>query len=180
MRWEEILSLKTYNYSKSMAEENINLEFWLKNMYKARSYFLEEIEQNELMSKKQKKVFATPNYVKNFIISASAVTWCILISVFASLVGIPIGITSSEARLKNCPNSNSFSRCSFLRRYKMNEIVNKFLLAGDKFMAEMRLRQPAALVKPGFIYSACRQFAKNNTKIQRNRRLKIYLLKETR
>ena len=55
----------------------------------------------------------------------------------------------------------------------MNEKVNKFLLAGDKFMAEMRLRQPAALVKPGFIYSACRQFAKNNTKIQRNRRLKI-------
>ena len=62
----------------------------------------------------------------------------------------------------------------------MNEKVNKFLLAGDKFMAEMRLRQPAALVKPGFIYSACRQFAKNNTKIQRNRRLKIYLLKQTR
>ena len=27
-------------------------------------------------------------------------------------------------------------------RYKMNEIVNKFLLAGDKFMPEMRLRQP--------------------------------------
>ena len=55
----------------------------------------------------------------------------------------------------------------------MNEKVNKFLLAGDKFMAEMRLRQPAALVKLGFTYSACRQFAKNSTKIQRNRRLKI-------
>ena len=62
----------------------------------------------------------------------------------------------------------------------MNEKVNKFLLAGDKFMAEMRLRQPAALVKLGFTYSACRQFAKNNAKIQRNRRLKIYLLKQTR
>ena len=31
----------------------------------------------------------------------------------------------------------------------MNEIVNKFLLAGDKFKAEMHLRQT------GFIYSAC-------------------------
>ena len=67
------------------------------------------------MSKKHKKVFATPNYVKNFFISASAVTRCISISVFTSLVGIPIGITSSEARLKNCLNSNSFSRCSFFR-----------------------------------------------------------------
>ena len=46
-------------------------------------------------------------------------------------------------------------------RYKMNEIVNKFLLAGDKFMPEMHLRQP------GFPYSACAPFAKNrqNTKI---------------
>ena len=31
----------------------------------------------------------------------------------------------------------------------MNEIVNKFLLAGDKFMLEIHLRQP------GFTYSAC-------------------------
>ena len=30
----------------------------------------------------------------------------------------------------------------------MNAIVNKFLLAGDKFMPEMHLR------KPGFTYSA--------------------------
>ena len=37
-------------------------------------------------------------------------------------------------------------------RYKMNEIVNKFLLAGDKFITEMHLRQP------GFIYSACGPF----------------------
>ena len=26
--------------------------------------------------------------------------------------------------------------------YKMNEIVNKYLLAGDKFMPEMHLKQP--------------------------------------
>ena len=32
---------------------------------------------------------------------------------------------------------------------KMNEIVNNFLLVGDKFLPEMHLKQP------GFIYSAC-------------------------
>ena len=26
--------------------------------------------------------------------------------------------------------------------YKMNDIINKFLLAGDKFMPEMHIRQP--------------------------------------
>ena len=40
-------------------------------------------------------------------------------------------------------------------RTKMNEIVNKFLLAGDKFMPEMHLKQP------GFTYSACGPFTKN-------------------
>ena len=43
----------------------------------------------------------------------------------------------------------------------MNETVNKFLLAGDKFMPEMRLKQP------GFTYSACRPFTKNKERIQK-------------
>ena len=38
---------------------------------------------------------------------------------------------------------------------KMNEIVNKLLLPGDKFMPEMHIRQP------GFIYSAQVLFTKN-------------------
>ena len=40
----------------------------------------------------------------------------------------------------------------------MNEIVNKFLLAGDKFMPEMNLRQH------GFTYNACGLFTKKKTR----------------
>ena len=43
----------------------------------------------------------------------------------------------------------------------MNEIVNKFLLVGNKFMPEMHLRQP------GFTYSACGPFTKNKERIQK-------------
>ena len=43
----------------------------------------------------------------------------------------------------------------------MNEIINKFLLAGDKFMPEMHLRQP------GFTYSACGPFTKNKERIEK-------------
>ena len=32
------------------------------------------------------------------------------------------------------------------RRYKINEIVNTFLLAGDKFMSEMHIKQPGLLI----------------------------------
>ena len=49
----------------------------------------------------------------------------------------------------------------------MNEIIHKFLLAGDKFMAEMHLIQPTALDKSGFLYSACETFAKNKQRIQK-------------
>ena len=42
----------------------------------------------------------------------------------------------------------------------MNEIVNKFLLAGNKFLTEMHLRQP------GFTYSVCGPFTKNKEIIQ--------------
>ena len=40
----------------------------------------------------------------------------------------------------------------------MNEIVNKFLLAGDKFIPEMH---------PRFTYSACGSFTKNKERIQK-------------
>ena len=43
----------------------------------------------------------------------------------------------------------------------MNEIVNKLLLAGHKFMPEMHLK------KTGFIYSACGTFTKNKGRIQK-------------
>ena len=43
----------------------------------------------------------------------------------------------------------------------MNEIVNKFLLVGDKFMPEMHLKQS------GFTYSACGPFTKNKERIEK-------------
>ena len=42
----------------------------------------------------------------------------------------------------------------------MNDIINKFLLVGDKFMPEVHLRQP------GFTYSACGPFNENKERIQ--------------
>ena len=44
----------------------------------------------------------------------------------------------------------------------MNDIINKFLLAGDKFMPEMHLRDP--IVKK---YSACGPFTKHKQRIQK-------------
>ena len=43
----------------------------------------------------------------------------------------------------------------------MNEIVNKFLLVGDKFMLKMHLKQP------GFTYSACGPLTKKKERIEK-------------
>ena len=55
-----------------------------------------------------------------------------------------------------------------MQLYEMNDIINKFLLAGDKFMPKMHLRNATMLVG----YS---QQTKKESK--RNRRFKIYLQK---
>ena len=50
----------------------------------------------------------------------------------------------------------------------MNEIINKFLLVGDKFMPEIHLRQPArGASHAGFTYSACGPFTKIKERIQK-------------
>ena len=43
----------------------------------------------------------------------------------------------------------------------MNEIINKVLLVGDRFMPEMHLKQP------GFTYSASSPFTKNKERIEK-------------
>ena len=67
-----------------------------------------------------------------------------------------------------------------LNRYEMNEIANKFLLAGDKCVPGIRLKQS------GFAYSGFGQLTKNKERIQKikkkttkknNRRYNIYLQK---
>ena len=51
-------------------------------------------------------------------------------------------------------------KCNSIKVYKMNDIVQKKLLAGGKFMPEMHLKQPR------FTYSDCGPFTTNKEKIQ--------------
>ena len=51
---DSLVLLKIYKYFKNMVEESISQEFRFKSVDGTRNYFLEEIEQNELMSRKHK------------------------------------------------------------------------------------------------------------------------------
>ena len=105
-------------------------EFKLKNIGETRNFFLEEIMQNELMSRKHKKVCTTLNYIEYVLILASTIAGCISISAFASLIGIPIGITSSAIGLKTCAIAAGQELSQELRKKKKHDKI--VLLAKPK------------------------------------------------
>ena len=69
---------------------------------KSRNYFLEEIQQKELMSKRHKKACTTLNYIEHFLILASTITGYISSFALSSLLGITLENKSSTIRLKLC------------------------------------------------------------------------------
>ena len=100
-------------------------------MMTLKNYFLEKIEQNELMSKKYKKVCTTLSHIEHFVILASPITGCISVSAFASLLGLPIGITSSATELKTCAITAGIKRYKSIIKKKKNDKI--LLLANSKF-----------------------------------------------
>ena len=58
------------------------------------------MNQNDLINKKHKNVCRVLNYIDHLLIVTSTITGCVFISVFASIVAIPIGIASSIIGLK--------------------------------------------------------------------------------
>ena len=72
----------------------------MKNIDETRNHFTEETNENKLMSKKHKKVSKVLNYIEHLLISVFTISGWVSISAFASLIDIPIGITSSVIGLK--------------------------------------------------------------------------------
>ena len=78
-----------------MAEEKISHKFRSNKIDGTRNYFIEEMKQNDLMSKKYKKVCMASMYVKQSLVLNFAVTLFVSIFTFFLLGGIPIRIVSS-------------------------------------------------------------------------------------
>ena len=112
------------NYFKNMTQE-----FILNKIHETRNYFLEEIEQNELMSKKHEKVCTTLNYIEHLLMLASPITGCISISAFVSLLCIPIGITSSSIGLKICAIAAGIKECKSIIKKKKKKCDKRVFLA---------------------------------------------------
>ena len=131
-----------------MTKGNVSQEFRLKNTDEKKNSFVEEIEENELMRYKHKKVCTTLKYNELFLILDSLVTGCILITAFTSaLFGITMGIKSSATGLK------AYSITKATRKYKsitkkMNKKLDKVVL-----LAKSKLNRIEVLISKTFINS---------------------------
>ena len=70
-----------------------------------------------------------------------------------------LGLNTPQNRTKNAL-WNAFNN----KIININNIINKFLLAGDKFIPEMHLRQPQ------FVYSTCSPFTRHKERIKEFKR----------
>ena len=80
----------------------MNKEIRLKKIDETRNDLIEEINRNELLSKKHEKVCRVLNYIDHSFIVISTIIVCFSIFAFASLVGVLIGMANSTIGLKIC------------------------------------------------------------------------------
>ena len=137
----------------------------LKNIDGTKSYWIEEIKQNELISKKYEKVYRLLSYIEHLLILISTLTGYASISVFVSLVGIPVGITSSAVVLNICVKTSG------MRKYK-SIIKKKKKIDKILSLAQSKLKSVEVLISKTFIDSSIshNQFCRKKLMIRKYER----------
>ena len=102
----------------------------MKNEDETRNYFIEDINQSYLISKKNKRVFTALNYIEHVLILASAVNGYVSIYDFVSLIGIPS--RSSAVELKTCAITAEIKKYKSITKKKRKNHDKILLLAKNK------------------------------------------------
>ena len=137
-----------------MSEENISQEFRLKNIDETRNYLIEEINPNELISKKHKNLCTILSYIEHFLILGSTINGCISVSAFAFLVDIPIGIASSAIGLKMCAIIEAIKNYKSIIKKKKNK-NNKIVLLAKSKLNSIELLVSKALIDSVMTHNEC-------------------------
>ena len=112
--------------------EEASLEFRLIKIDETRNYLLYEIKHNDLISEKYKKTCKYLNYVEHLLILFSVVTGCVSISAFASLVCLPVRITSSAVGITICVITAGIKIYKSIIKKKKKKHDKIMLLGKDK------------------------------------------------
>ena len=74
-------------------------QFRLNKINEIRDYFIAEIKERELMSKRLSKYIASFDYFDKSLIVLSVTTGSVSIASFATVIGVPVGIVSTSFSL---------------------------------------------------------------------------------
>ena len=94
-------SYGTHNIYPNLSATPLNdqQQFRLNKINKVKDYFVEEIEEREVISKRLSKYVASFDYFHKSLIVLSVTTGSISIASFATVIGAPVGITSASFTL---------------------------------------------------------------------------------
>ena len=86
------------------------------------------------------------NYINHSLIVISPIIYCVSISVYASLVGIPIDITSSAIRLKICVITAGIKKYKPIIKKKKKKKNEKIVLAAKPKLSNIEVLISKALI----------------------------------
>ena len=93
-------SYETNNIYPNLSQTlSSNQQFRLNRINEIRYYFVAEIKEREVMSKRLCKYIASFNYFDKSLIVLSVTTGSISIASFATVIGAPVGIVSASFSL---------------------------------------------------------------------------------
>ena len=112
--------------------EEASAEFRFKKIDEKINYRLDEINYNDLMSEKYKKACKYLNYVKQLVVLVSTVAGCVSVSVFPSLIPLPVFVTSSAVAVKICAINAGIKNYKSITKKKKKKHDKIVLVAKDK------------------------------------------------
>ena len=125
-------------YPNLSANTSNDQQFRLNKINEVKDYFIAEIKERELMSKRLSKYIASFDYFDKSLIVLSVATGSISIASFATVIGAPVGIMSASCSLafsittgfvkkflKTIRNKKKYNKIVMLARSKLNSIESK-------------------------------------------------------
>ena len=136
----ECISHETHNICSNLSGPlNDQKQFRLNKINEAKDYFVAEIKQTELISKRLSKCIAYFDYFVELLIALSVTTGSISIASFATVIGAPVGMMNAsfsfafsistgivKKLLKTTRNKKKkHNKIAMLARSKLNSIESK-------------------------------------------------------
>ena len=111
-------SIESIEHSSVDTSNLNNQRFRLNKISEIEDYFIAEIKERELMSKKLSKHISLFDYFDKYLIVLSVTSGGVSIASFATVIGVPIGITSASLSL-------AFALCTGLVKKLLKATRNK-------------------------------------------------------